>query len=84
MNAKNCVSNLYIYIFGTRIDAMNAMKMEQDHPCVIDTIRRHYLNDPSPIEAPYQLDNPNSTLVDLSHGQIPVILELLQNKVTIR
>lgn len=60
---------------------MNTYKMAQDHPCVIETIRRHYMDEPSPRDVPYQLEKPKSALVDPSHGQIPVILDLLKNKV---
>lgn len=60
---------------------MNARKMAQNHPCVIDTIRRQYLDEPSPRHVPYQLEQANSTVVDLSHGQVPIILGLLNNKV---
>ena len=55
--------------------------MAQDHPCVIELIRRHFLDAPSPSDAPYRLENPKSILTDLSHGQVPVVLDLLHNKV---
>lgn len=68
---------------------MNENKLAQDHPCVIDTIRRHYLDDPSPITVPYNLtDDENerpgyddAESRDYQSAQSPYILRLLKNKV---
>lgn len=67
------------------IDYMNANKLAQDHPCVIDMIRRHYLEEPSPPDTPYQLDGDLSTIVkDQSQASQPSkILGLLKNKAII-
>jgi hypothetical protein len=40
-----------------RTDYMNANKLPQDHPCVIENIRKHYLNKPPPSDAPLKLDS---------------------------
>jgi hypothetical protein len=58
---------------------MNAMKLPQDHPCVIETIRQHYLNKPPPPDAPLKLDS--NDLKDRSPGQTGVIFRLLKNMV---
>ena len=61
---------------------MNANQLAQDHPCVINIIRRHYLVPPSPVDAPYNLKNLNHTTEDLSQiGAPSKILSLLKNKV---
>ncbi len=61
------------------IDYMNTNKLPQDHPCVIETIRQHYLNKPSPLDVPLKLDSNDDK--DRSSGQTGVILKLLKNKV---
>ena len=58
---------------------MNEYRLQQDHPCVIDIIRRHYLHYPSPPEAPLGLDRP--TVIDPSAGQSSIILPYVKNKV---
>ncbi len=62
---------------------MNSNRLAQDHPCVIDIIRRHYLNAPQPAHVPYNLTNNGSTSdnYDPSAGQSSVILNLLKNLV---
>ena len=71
-----------MYPFYIDADYMNANKLAQDHPCVVDTIRRHYLDSPSPIDVAYKLDNITSTEADHSQaGQVTTILGLLKNKV---
>jgi hypothetical protein len=37
----------------------NAHKLQQDHPCLLDIIRRQHLNKPSPSDVPLFLDYPN-------------------------
>jgi hypothetical protein len=39
------------------LDYLNSKKLPQDHPCVIETIRKHYLNQPSSPEVPLKLDS---------------------------
>ena len=34
---------------------MNALRLQQDHPCVIEMIRKHFLIAPSPPHVPYKL-----------------------------
>ena len=58
---------------------MNLHKFQQDHPCVIDTIRKHFLNKPSPPEVPLKLKLGKDQ--DRSSGQTGVIFKLLQNMV---
>ncbi|KAK4010369.1 hypothetical protein OUZ56_019515 [Daphnia magna] len=60
------------------LDYLNANKLPQDHPCVIETIKRHYLNKPSPPEVPLQLDSDDDK--DRSPGQTGVIFRLLKNQ----
>lgn len=52
-------------------DYLNANKLPQDHPCVIETIKRHYLNKPSPPEVPLQLDSDDDK--DRSPGQTAMV-----------
>ena len=58
---------------------MNAHKLQQDHPCVIEIIRRHFLKKPSPPNVPLKLESSNDK--DPSPGQSGVIFKLLKNKV---
>lgn len=58
---------------------MNTHKLPQDHPCVIETIRKHYLIQPSPQDVPLKLDSNDDK--DRSPGQTGVIFRLLKNKV---
>ena len=61
------------------LDYFNSKKLPQDHPCVIETIRKHYLNQPSSPEVPLKLDSNDDH--DRSPGQTRVILRLLKNQV---
>ncbi len=60
---------------------MNFNRLQQDHPCVINYIRRHYLKEPSPSGTPLNLDYPE--VKDPSDGQPDTILHILKNKVSI-
>lgn len=60
---------------------MNSQKLPQDHPCVIETIRKNYMRKPSPPNVPLKLDKDDMT--DRSPGQTKVILGLLKNKVSL-
>ena len=63
------------------LDYMNDNKLAQDHPCVINTIRRQFLEPPSPLNVPYQLTDASSTQSDHSQaGQVTDILNYLKNK----
>jgi len=63
-------------------DYINDHRLPQDHPCVIETIRRDYLNQPAADEEPLVLRQPNKA--DQSVGQAPAILRHLDNKVLIK
>jgi hypothetical protein len=58
---------------------MNYNRLQQDHPCVINYIRRHYLKGPPPSASIKNLDYPE--VEDPSDGQPETILKLLKNKV---
>ncbi len=58
---------------------MNYNRLQQDHPCVINYIRSHYLKKPSPPNTPLKLDYPD--VKDPSDGQPQTIMSLLKNKV---
>ena len=60
---------------------MNDNKLAQDHPCVIDMIRRHFLHDPSPADVPYNMTSSTDPNGEPSMGQVPIILRLLNNQV---
>ncbi|XP_057368797.1 protein Star-like [Daphnia carinata] len=60
------------------LDYMNTNKIPQDHPCVIETIRKNYLNKPSPPDVPLKLDKEGDH--DRSPGQTGVIFRLLKNQ----
>ncbi|XP_046653134.1 protein Star-like [Daphnia pulicaria] len=59
------------------IEYANAHKLQQDHPCLLDIIRRQHLNKPSPSDVPLFLDYPN--VKDPSAGQVTAVLRLLRN-----
>ena len=60
-------------------DYINSKRLEQDHPCVIEIIRRDYLRMPSPRQVPYNLSKPKVT--DPSAGQTKLVLNRLNNLV---
>nr|CAH0103423.1 unnamed protein product [Daphnia galeata] len=60
------------------LEYINENKLPQDHPCVIETIRRHYLKAPSPPDVPLNLVSDSDE--DRSPGQTGVILRLLKNQ----
>ncbi|XP_057380607.1 protein Star-like [Daphnia carinata] len=60
------------------LDYINANKLEQDHPCVIEIIRQFFLNKPPPSNIPLKLDS-NDTR-NRSPGQTDVIMRLLKNQ----
>jgi hypothetical protein len=81
------ITNIFVFLSVAIImsvihriaDYINTNKLAQDHPCVIETIRRHYLNKPSPPEMPLKLASDGNE--DRSPGQTGVILRLLKNQV---
>ena len=60
---------------------INSNKLAQDHPCVIDIIRRQFLYDPSPRNVSYNMTKSIKPDGDPSQEQTPTILNLLNNKV---
>ncbi|EFX78419.1 hypothetical protein DAPPUDRAFT_105159 [Daphnia pulex] len=66
-------------IFNSEEYYLNANKLAQDHPCVIETIRRHYLNQPPSPQVPLKLDSDDISK-DESPGQTDVIMKLLKNQ----
>ena len=66
-----------------RADYINENKLQQDHPCVIDIIRRDYLNPPASWEVPYILGSSTEPNGDPSPGQAQHVLKLLNNQVSL-
>ncbi|KZS14801.1 Uncharacterized protein APZ42_020167 [Daphnia magna] len=60
------------------IERMNADRFQQDHPCVIETIRKRYLHPPADVDVPYNLAAPHKA--DPSVGQAASILNYLGNQ----
>lgn len=67
-----------MFLLLITLDLMNEKKLEQDNPCVIDIIRRFYLNEPSPANLPLRLDNPGD--MDPSAGQVTAIIKHLKQR----
>lgn len=44
-------------ILNVNAESMNANKLEQDHPCVIEIIRSKFMSPPAARNEPYQLDD---------------------------
>ena len=63
------------------LELMNTKQLPQDHPCVIDIIRRQFLFDPSPRNVPYNMSKSTDPNGDPSQEQTPIILNLVKNKV---
>ena len=61
------------------IEFANLNRLQQDHPCVIQLIRRHFLHPPAPKDVPLNLKFPNFT--NPSAGQSQTILRYLRNQV---
>lgn len=60
---------------------MNEQKMAQDHPCVIDIIRRQFLRPPSPSNVPYNLLSGQGPNYDPTAGRFQPVLNVLKHKV---
>lgn len=56
----------------------NGKRLQQDHPCVIELIRRHYLHKPASRHTRPNLNYPH---LDSSTGDSRAILKLLRNMV---
>ena len=73
---------------NTSIDYINSNQLAQDHPCVIEMIRRHYINEPSLPDVPYNLSENKDAYFIFNNGLVGItepqedILYLLKNKVT--
>lgn len=63
------------------LEFINSNKLQQDHPCVIDIIRRQFLQWPSPRDVPYNLGTSTDPNGDPSPGQAQHVLRLLKNQV---
>lgn len=61
------------------LEYANSHKLQQDHPCVIEIIRRDFLRQPFPANVSYQLHN--MEVPDPSAGQAKGIMRILQNQV---
>ena len=57
----------------------NDNRLQQNHPCVIELIRRHFLQPPAPKDSLLNLKFPNHT--NPSAGQSQAILQYLRNQV---
>lgn len=62
-------------------DYVNTHQLPQDHPCVLDIIRRQFLNKPASKNLPLNLQYPDNK--EQSAGQVKAILRLLNNMVNI-
>jgi hypothetical protein len=56
----------------------NTHRLQQDHPCVLDLIRKNYLKKPWGPEVPFDLHNPKTA--DPSAGQAKAIMRILRNQ----
>ena len=57
----------------------NSNRLEQDHPCVIELIRRHFLREPAPLDVPLNLKFPDRKNPSVAQSQ--AVLKLLGNLV---
>lgn len=78
-NEKQEFSQAQINYCVFYLEWMNADRLQQDHPCVIETIRRRYLHPPADLDVPYNLAAPDRA--DPSVGQASSILNYLGNQV---
>lgn len=66
----------------SKIEYANDNKLQQDHPCVIELIRKYFLHKPASPDVPLNLKFPNHK--NPSDGQSQAILQLLGNMVLTR
>ena len=71
---------IHSWITVSCADYANDHKLQQDHPCVIEIIRQHYLHKPASIQEPYNLKRP-AKFHNPSDGPSQAILQLLRNQV---
>jgi len=65
-----------------KTESMNALRLQQDHPCVIEMIRKHFLIAPSPPNVSYVLTDPEQHKWPYpTDGQTALILRRLDYKV---
>ena len=63
---------------------MNTLRLQQDHPCVIEMIRKHFLIPPSPPDVPYDLTVPEEHKWPYpTDGQTALTLRRLDYKVNV-
>lgn len=60
-------------------ELMNTERLQQDHPCVLNNIKKHFLNPPAASNEALHLDYPE--IADPSVGQTEAVTYLLKNKV---
>lgn len=73
----------FVYcIAGQLTNRFNVDGLQQDHPCVIDSIRRQFLHQLWLPDTPLNLDH--LEVVDPSAVQSKIILPLLQNQVQLK
>ena len=54
--------------------------MQQDHPCVLEVIRREFVHEPTSPEEAYE-GVQNKDMLDPSDGQATAIMRILRNQV---
>ncbi|KZS12671.1 Uncharacterized protein APZ42_022814 [Daphnia magna] len=59
-------------------DYVNSHQLQQDHPCVIDIIRRKYLHSPSAVNGSVFVER--TDVIDPSAGQSSIVVPHLNNK----
>lgn len=69
-------------MYAVILDYINYHRLQQDHFCVIEMIRKNYLNQPAPEAESLVLRNPQT--VDPSAGQTAAILHHLNNEVSVK
>ncbi|KAK4005095.1 hypothetical protein OUZ56_006820 [Daphnia magna] len=60
------------------LEYANTHRLQQDHPCVLDLIRKRYLKKPWGPEIPLDLHNPQTA--DPSAGQAKAVMRILRNQ----
>ena len=65
------------------LEYVNTHRLQQDHPCVLEIIRREFIHEPAPAEEAYKGLH-NKDVLDPSDGQATAIMRLLRNQVTFR
>lgn len=64
------------------LEYANTKRLPQDHPCVIELIRRSF-KEPSPRHTPYKFKFVVSESLETSAGQVQAVTRLLNNQVSV-